>query len=84
MNDISSDGKKLLCSTSKSNITQCPFSLTSIFELDLATLQADTLVAWDPYVNRAAYSPDGGQLLVIGSPMAFDGIGKLRRASHRQ
>ena len=76
LNDISSDGKKLLCSTSKSNITQCPFSLTSIFELDLATLQADTLVAWDPYVNRAAYSPNGGQLLVIGSPMAFDGIGK--------
>lgn len=76
LNDISSDGRKLLCSTSKSNITQCPFSLTSIFEVDLATLRADTLVTWNSYVNRAAYSPDGGQLLVIGSPMAFDGIGK--------
>lgn len=76
LNDISSDGRKLLCSTSKSNITQCPFSLTSIFEVDLATLRADTLVIWNSYVNRAAYSPDGGQLLVIGSPMAFDGIGK--------
>lgn len=76
LNDISSDGKKLLCSTSKSDITQCPFSLTSIFEIDLATLQVDTLVAWDPYVNRGAYSPDGKRLLVVGSPSAFGGVGK--------
>lgn len=76
LNDISSDGKKLLCSTSKSDITQCPFSLTSIFEVDLATLQVDTLVAWDPYVNRGAYSPDGKRLLVVGSPSAFGGVGK--------
>lgn len=76
LNDISSDGKKLLCSTSKSDITQCPFSLTSIFEVDLATLRVDTLVAWDPYVNRGAYSPDGKRLLVVGSPSAFGGVGK--------
>lgn len=76
LNDISLDGKKLLCSTSKSNITQCPFSLTSLFEIDLETLKADTLVAWDAYVNSAAYSPDGQQLLVSGSPSAFGGIGK--------
>lgn len=76
LNDISSDGKKLLCSTSKSDITQCPFSLTSIFEVDLATLQVDTLVAWDPYVNRGTYSPDGKRLLVVGSPSAFGGVGK--------
>lgn len=76
LNDISSDGSKLLCSTSKSDITRCPFSLTSIFEVDLATLQVDTLVAWDAYVNSAAYSPDDRQLLVSGSPSAFGGIGK--------
>ena len=51
LNDISPDGKKLLCSTSKPNITKCPFSLSSLYEIDLATLQADTLVAWDAYVN---------------------------------
>ena len=76
LNDISPDGKKLLCSTSKPDITRCPFSLSSLFEIDLATLQADTLVAWDPYLGSASYSPDGKQLLVTGSPSAFGGIGK--------
>ncbi|MDE6347364.1 MAG: prolyl oligopeptidase family serine peptidase, partial [Bacteroides sp.] len=76
LNDISPDGKKLLCSTSKSNITQCPFSLSALYEIDLATLKADTLVAWDAYMNSASYSPDGTQLLVTGSPSAFGGIGK--------
>lgn len=76
LNDISPDGKKLLCSTVRSNITQCPFSLNSFFEIDLATLQADTLVAWDAYVSSGSYSPDGKQLLFLGSPSAFGGIGK--------
>lgn len=81
LNDISPDGKKLLCSTSKSNITKCPFSLTSIFEIDLSTLQVDTIVAWNPYSNGASYSPDGKKLLVTGSPSAFDGIG-LNSGTH--
>ena len=76
LNDISPDGKKLLCSTSKPGITRCPFSLSSLFEIDLTTLQADTLVAWDAYLGSASYSPDGKQLLVTGSPSAFGGIGK--------
>ena len=76
LNDISADGKTLLCSTSKPNITKCPFSLTSIFEIDLATLKADMLVVEDAYVNSASYSPDGTQLLVLGSPEAFGGVGK--------
>ena len=76
LNDISPDGTKLLCSTQKPNITKCPFSLTSVFQLDLATLQADTLVKWDAYVSGASYSPDGTRLLLTGSPSAFGGIGK--------
>lgn len=76
LNDISLDGKKLLCSTSKSNITKCPFSLSSIFEIDLATLKVDTLVSWEPYAGGASYSPDGKQLLLTASPSAFNGIGK--------
>ena len=76
LNDIAPDGKKLLCSTSKPNITKCPFSLSALFEIDLATLKADTLVSWNAYVNSASYSPDGKQLLITGSPAAFDGIGQ--------
>ena len=76
LNDISADGRKLLCTTSKPDITRCPFSVTSLFEIDLATMKADTLVREDAYLNGASYSPDGTQLLLIGSPNAFDGIGR--------
>lgn len=76
LNDISPDGKKLLCSTSKPNITQCPFSLSSLFEIDLATLKADTLVAWDASMGGASYSPDGKQLLLTGGPDAFGCVGR--------
>ena len=76
LNDISPDGTKLLCGAHKPNITKCPYSLTALFQIDLATLQADTLVQWDAYVNGACYSPDGTQLLLTGSPSAFGGIGK--------
>ena len=75
LNDISPDGKKLLCSTSKSNITKCPFSLSAIFEIDLATLKTDTLVAWDAYTGSGNYSPDGKQLLLTGGPSAYGGVG---------
>ena len=50
--------------------------LAEHIQIDLATLQADTLVAWDAYLGSASYSPDGKQLLVTGSPSAFGGIGK--------
>lgn len=76
LNDISPDGKKLLCSTSKSNITKCPFSLSSLFEIDLATLKVDTLITWDAYLGGGSYSPDGKQLLLTGGPAAFGGIGQ--------
>ncbi len=76
LNDISKDGKKLLCTSSKNDFTIVPFSRTSLFEIDLATLRTDTLVAWTPYLDNAIYSPDGNQTLIIAGPNAFDGIGK--------
>lgn len=57
LNDISPDGKKLLCSTSKSNITECPFSLSSLFEIELSTLKTDTLVGWDAYIGGLLILP---------------------------
>lgn len=76
LQDISPDGKRLVYSTSKENITQRPFSLTSLFEVDLETLQVDTLFFDDRFVGGADYSPDGRQLLLTASPEAFGGIGK--------
>lgn len=76
LQDISPDGKRLLYSTSKENITQRPFSLSSLFQVDLETLKTDTLFFEDRFIGGANYSPDGQQLLLTASPEAFDGIGK--------
>lgn len=76
LNDISPDGSKLLCMSYKPNITKCPYSLSALFEIELATLKTDTLVDWDPYLNGASYSPDGKQLLLFGGPDALGGVGR--------
>lgn len=76
LNDISPDGKYILYSTSKENITERPFSLSSLFQVNLETLAVDTLFLNDRFMGSAGYSPDGKQLLLTGSPEAFGGIGK--------
>lgn len=75
--DIAPDGKRLLVMTSNENPQVRPFYEQTIYELDLATLKADTLVAHGPsFVNSGLYSPKGDQVLFLGSPAAFNGIGK--------
>ena len=74
--DTSNDGKNLLCLSKKTDITNHPFYFHTLFDLNLETMKADTLIKDDPYLNAAYYSPDKKQLLLIGSPNAFDGIGK--------
>lgn len=76
MQDISPDGKYLLYSSSKPNATLRPFSLTSLYQVNLETLAIDTLFLDDRFMGGANYSPDGKQLLLTGSPEAFGGIGK--------
>lgn len=76
LHDISPDGKYLLYSSSKEHITQRPFDLTSLFQVNLETLKIDTLFFEDRFAGGASYSPDGKQLLLTASPEAFEGIGK--------
>lgn len=77
LHDISPDGRRLLISTSWDDPTTRPFYRQTIYQLDLSTMTADTLVAPQPsFVNSGKYSPDGTKVLFIGSPAAFDGIGK--------
>ncbi|MBQ8608481.1 MAG: S9 family peptidase [Bacteroidaceae bacterium] len=73
---ISHDGKKILCISRQPNITEHPFNLYTLFELNLETMKADTLISKEAYLDAAHYSPDDSQLLLIGSPEAFGGIGK--------
>lgn len=76
LNDISRDGTKILFSTSAENMTERPFGNTSIYQLNLNSYKIDTLVYESGFVDNAKYSPDGTQVLFIGSAEAFDGIGK--------
>ncbi|WP_294629469.1 prolyl oligopeptidase family serine peptidase [uncultured Bacteroides sp.] len=76
LQDISPDGKYMVYSTSKENITQRPFSLSSLYLVDLETLKVDTLFHNERFLGGASYSPDGKQLLLTASPEAFGGIGK--------
>jgi len=72
--DISLDSRKALFSVSEENITERPFGKRTLYELDLLTLDVDTLFS-DPFLSRAQYSPDAKQLLITGSGEAFGGIG---------
>jgi dipeptidyl aminopeptidase/acylaminoacyl peptidase len=74
VNDIRYDGKKALLMKHWENITERPFSINTLYELDLTTLDTDTLFV-DPFIGNAMYSPDGRQLLIIGSGEAFRNVG---------
>ncbi|MDR0545997.1 MAG: prolyl oligopeptidase family serine peptidase [Dysgonamonadaceae bacterium] len=72
--DVRFDSRKLLCIASEEVITRRPFHTSALLEIDLQTLQTDTLLA-DDFLNTAHYSPDGKQILLLASGEAFDGIG---------
>lgn len=76
LQDLSPDGKRMLYSATKENLTVRPFGLTSLYEVNLETMKVDTIFADNKFLGGANYSPDGKQLLLTASPEAFDGIGK--------
>lgn len=76
LNDISSDSRYLLISKNEERLTKRPTTLTSVYRLDLNTLQVETLIDKGEFVGGAQFSPDGKSILLTGSPEAFDGIGK--------
>lgn len=75
LNDISADGKRLLLSVSRPRITKRPFDLISLYELNLENMKVDTLLSNQGFISSALYSPDEKDLLVSGSPEAFNGVG---------
>ena len=73
--DISPDGRYVLMMTNRSRLTQRPTTLSTLYKLDVQTLQAETLVPEDGFLGGASFSPDGTQVLLTGSPECLDGIG---------
>ncbi|MGN1229338.1 MAG: S9 family peptidase [Prevotella sp.] len=74
--DISRDGRYILYSVARPRLTKRPTSLFSIYRLDLTTMQNETIIDSDGFVGNAMFSPDAKDILVNGSPEAFDGIGR--------
>jgi dipeptidyl aminopeptidase/acylaminoacyl peptidase len=77
LRDISADGTKILVNTQNEKSTVRPFIESTIYELDLNTMKADTIVPTGPqFITGAYYSPDGKKVLLTGSAAAFDKIGQ--------
>ncbi|MGM9698287.1 MAG: prolyl oligopeptidase family serine peptidase [Prevotella sp.] len=74
--DISRDGRYVLYMVSRQRLEKRPTTLFSIRRLDLHTMTDETLVAADGFIGDAQFSPDGKSIAVVGSPEAFNGIGK--------
>lgn len=75
INDISQDGNYLLFSCREPVLTERPFSRSSLYKMNLQTLEVETILKSVRFVTRAVFSPDMKQLLIAGSGDAFDGIG---------
>lgn len=80
LNDISPDSRKLLVMYSRTDQTRLPFDRRSLVEIDAYTGEVDTIFADTIFISSGQYSPDGGELLVVGSPAAFGGIGSTLKA----
>ena len=74
--DISSDGKKVLFMESHSRLAKRPTTLYSLYLMDITTMQVDTLVENDGFLNSARFSPCGTRIAISGTPEALEGIGK--------
>ncbi len=75
LSDISADGQKLLIGASYSRLSRRPTEVGDLYIMDARTLQVDTLLQCQGFLGRAAFSPDGKQILITGTPEAFDRIG---------
>ena len=75
--DVSNDGRYILYSTSQPTDNKWPFSKSSLYCMNVETLQVDTLFTDDYFFGGVArFSPDASQVLLTGGPEAFNGIGK--------
>lgn len=73
--DIADDGRTALVMSSRTRLTKRPTTVFSLISIDIPTLKADTLVADDGFLSDAIFSPDGKDVLVMGSPEAFGRVG---------
>ena len=76
LQDISDDGSKILFSVSESRLEKRPTTLTSLYMMDLNTLETQLLIDKEGFYAGAWLSPDGKQIALRAAPEAFNSIGK--------
>lgn len=77
LQDISDDGKYILFSVSQDSIRQRPSERRSFYRLDLGTMKADKIIDSEGFCNQVCFFPrKSDKVLVVGTPEAFNGIGK--------
>lgn len=76
LSDISSDGKHILIMTRRERLTKRPTSLSSVYHMDLSTLEAECIIEDDGFLTSVSYSPDAKRIVATGGPETFNGVGK--------
>ena len=71
----SDDGKMILLSIYSTDVTERPFGFATVLLVNTETMQTDTIVRRDGFLNRGQFSYDGRYIAFTGSPEAFGGIG---------
>lgn len=73
--DISRDGKHLLCSSHRFVSGESKLYEYTLVDIDLETLKQDTLFTKEPTLDIVRFSPDGKEIFITGGPNNFNGIG---------
>lgn len=73
--DLSDDGGSMLFMTDTYKLTERPTQRFSLYVMNLETLAVDSIVNEDGFITNASFSPDGKQVLIIGSPECLNGVG---------
>jgi len=71
---ISPDSRSLMFMLAEPDMSERPFERRELWTLDLATLET-TMILADPWMNAAAWGPEGQRIALLASPSAFGGYG---------
>lgn len=73
---ISEDGRYIYFSKNCQDLSKRPTSLTSVYRMDMNTLEAELLIDKEGFMNSATLIPGTSKLAIVGSAEAFGGIGR--------
>ena len=73
--DMTADGKTWLVASSYSRLAKRPTEVMDMMLVDAMTFKADTIFASEGFIGESCFSPDGSQILITGTPEAFNRIG---------